>query len=176
MIKESLHSLISHSVGEDYELMIMDRIGVLAEINRGFRESRGDYIVFFSNDLILEGPWLDRLAIPNTITSFLETVSSFDSEHRWKELDASLLCVPRNIFEQIGEWDLAFEGGYGYADNDFLYRARALNIPLQAVPIKVRHLTSQTYEKYPELGKNEVGMGRNHDYLLKKHKLGPYRV
>lgn len=173
--KENLYRIVKNSRGQDYEIMVLDRPGVNKDLNRGFRESRGDYIVIFSNDIVLDDPnWLNVLAVPDTITSFKSTVSKWDNEMLRPELDASMSCYPRSVWNKVGEWDEDFDGGYGYADNDFFYRAWLAEVPLQEVSIKLTHLTSATYNAYNMKG--EAGIGFNHDLILKKHKLGNYKV
>lgn len=176
MIKNCLHSIVSHSIGHDYEIIVLDRKGLQKEINRGFKQARGQYVILTANDVMIENNWLDHFAVPGHITSFHASTSNWNPEKMTNELDFSCICFPKEVLEKVGEYDENFDGGYGYCDNDYLYRASMLGIPFLQVPVKVKHLMSKTFENYKDLGKDEKGMGKNHDYILRKHKLGNYRV
>lgn len=168
-IKTCLHSVVSNSTGHDYEIIVLDRKGVHEEINRGFRQARGEYLVILSNDVVIKNNWLDHLGVPDTITSWRASVASFDKKYPWNELDCSLVCIPRSVQEKVGFWDTNFAGGYGYDDNDYLYRASKLGIPMKQVPVEIEHKTSMTYNAYNL--RHQAGMDKNKAYLYKKHNL-----
>lgn len=167
IIKESLHSIISNSIGYDYELIILDRLHLRAEINRGFKVARGEYMIVISNDVIIKNKWLDFMAVPGTITSWRATKSSWIPDQLTDELDCSCFCVPKSVWEKVGDWDENFGDRYGYDDNDYLYRATKLDVPLLEVGVKLEHITSSTFNQYRPDKNSDMGI--NHDYILRKH-------
>lgn len=157
MTKESLYRIIKNSRGQDYELIILDRKGIETAQNRGLEIARGDYIVFFCNDIMLDDKeWLNKLGVPNTITSWRASVSHWG----FHELDFSLICLPRTVVEKVGSFDEAYMGSYGYSDNDYLMRAHLLGIPFQDVGIRATHLERQTFNQYPLSENNDTSINR----------------
>lgn len=165
MTKDSLYSIIQNSHGHDYEILILDRPGVLLEINRGFRQARGEYLIIFSNDVIIKNRWLDYIAVPDTITSWHASQNEFGHD----ELDCSCVCIPRTVQEKVGLWDENFAGSYGYDDCDYLYRARQLGIPLKEVPVQLTHQGGTTFATYG--GRTKEGVEWNRNYFIQKHNL-----
>ncbi len=156
MTRESLYRLVKNSRGQDYELIVLDRKGVETDQNRGLQTAHGNYIVFFCNDIMLDDKeWLNKLAVPDIITSWRKSVSHWGAE----EVDFSLVCIPRTVYEKVGELDTAYEGSYGYSDSDYLMRAKQLGIQLLETPIKAHHLERQTFNVYPQSNNND--MSRN---------------
>ncbi len=166
MVKNSIHSIICNSVGHDYELIILDRKGLNEEMNRGFLQARGDYIIMCANDVYLEdNKWLDKIAIPGTITGW----HSADGEFYKDAVDFSaLFCIPRDVREKVGLIDTNFTG-YGYNDDDYFFRAKKLGIPFIVTPIRLTHLQMQTFKAYNEDTASDLK--RNREYFLKKHNL-----
>lgn len=166
MTKDTLYRVVKNSRGQDYELIILDRKGIETDQNRGLAQARGEYIVFVCNDMVLDDPqWLQKLAVPDQITSWRSSVSHWG----FHEIDCSLFCIPRPVFEKVGYFDTAYQGNYGYSDNDYLMRAHRLGIPLVGVPIDARHLEMQTFKQYPLDGGNSTSV--NKEYFKKKFNL-----
>lgn len=163
MTKDSLYSVIRNSIDRDYEIIVLDRKGLYQEFNRGSKIARGEYYIFYANDVIMQDPnWLEKLCIPNTITGAWETIGPTGD----KEVDGSVFCVPRDIWDKVGDWDESFVG-YGWSDQDYLQRARDLSIPLAGGNIKMKHLENQTYKAYGLNIKEEVEANKERFY--KKH-------
>lgn len=166
MTKENLYAIVKNSRGQDYELIVLDRKGIETDLNRGLQTARGDYIVIFCNDIVLfDKEWLNKLAIPDTITSWKASVSHWG----FQEVDASLWCLPRSVIKRVGLFDTEYEGRYGYSDNDYLMRAHLLGIPFMEVPIRARHLERQTFNEYPLEDEND--MSKNKAIFNKKFGL-----
>lgn len=167
MAMKSLHSIVSNSVGHDYEIIPVDRKGLIKDINRAMSQARGEYIIVIANDCFIEDPeWLLKFPIPGTISGwhgsggeFYEGVVDF----------SAAFCMPRDVMEKIGPMDERFEG-YGYADDDYFYRAKQLGIPFQVVGVKLTHLCSQTFKAYEDKWPNMTGdLIRNRTLFIEKH-------
>lgn len=166
MTKDTLYRIIKNSRGQDYELIILDRKGVETDQNRGLQTARGDFIVFVCNDMVLNDPtWLQKLAVPGVITSWRSSVSHWG----FKEVDASLWCIPREVYEKVGLFDEQYMGSYGYSDNDYLMRAHLAGIELRGVDIQAEHLVRKTFSVYPLKGGNNTD--RNKAIFSKKFNL-----
>lgn len=165
MTKDSLMSIVTNSRGMEYELFIMDRPGLYAEMNRGARISNGEYIIHFFNDILLEDPeWLSKMAIPDTVTGAHDTIGPSGEP----EVDGSPLCIPRNVWDTVGDWDESFKG-YGWSDQDYLYRVRKEGFALKGAGLKRTHLENQTNLAYNL--RHDEDMERNKKYFLAKHGL-----
>lgn len=166
MTMRSLYSVVKNSRGKEYELLVLDQPGWIPSVNHACQNvARGDYFIIFSNDVILNDPdWLAKLCIPHTITGVQDTVGPDGKP----EVDGSILCIPRSVFEAVGLFDDQFVG-YGYSDNDYLTRARGLGIAIKGAGITSTHLEAQTYKAYDLLQQAEVE--RNRDYFRTKHGL-----
>lgn len=163
MTRDSLYSIVKNSKGRDYEIIVLDRKGLYEEFNRGATIGHGDYFIQFANDVILDDPdWLEKLCIPDTITGAWETVGPTGD----KEVDGSVFCIPRSVWNKIGDWDVNFKG-YGWADQDYLQRARDLGVSLAGTGIRMKHLENQTYKAYGTNIKEEVDA--NKEYFYSKH-------
>lgn len=159
MTRENLYRIVKNSRGQDYELLILDRKGIETDLNRGLEMARGDYIIIFCNDIVLDDKnWLNVLGVSNTITSWKSSISHWG----FKELDASLWCIPRSVIKKVGLFDIAYQGAYGYSDNDYLMRAHLLGIPFQDVGIRATHLERQTFNQYPLSGHNDTSKNRTY--------------
>lgn len=164
MAKECMHSIISNSTGEDYEIIVLDRPGIAGDFNRGFAQARGEYIVVVANDCIIQDPdWLKKFPIPGTITGWRESSGEFNKDI----VDFSAaFCIPREVWARIGDFDTGFEG-YGYEDDDFFYRAKQLGIPFQVVPVKLVHNESATFKAYNR--DMNADLIKNRAYFYQKH-------
>lgn len=163
--KGSLMSIIENSGGRDYDIRIMDHPGFIKEVNRGFNTSTSDYTILYSNDVFLRDPdWLEKMTIPDTVTGVVDTVGPTGEP----EVDGPILCIPKNVWNAVGDWDENFKG-YGWADQDYYYRVRKAGFSLRGADVKILHLESQTYNAYDL--RTQEDMEANKQYFLKKHNL-----
>lgn len=166
MTAENLYRVVKNSRGQDYEIIVLDRKGIETDQNRGLLQARGEFIIFVCNDMVLDDPeWLQKLTVPGVITSWRSSVSHWG----FKEVDASLWCIPREVYEKVGDFDTAYQGAYGYSDNDYLMRAHLAGVELRGVDVKAEHLIRKTFSVYPLEGGND--MSRNKEYFKKKFNL-----
>lgn len=166
MTDACLRSIEECSEGRDYELIVLrDHLGLFGAYNKLFSQAKGEYLVVVPNDtVIISGDWLERLAIPDTITSW--HVGTFLMTGH-KEPDGGVTCYPRNIADMVGPYDEQFDGGYGFGDNDWFHRADILGVKLQEVPVTLRHNGNTTYMTYWSDRKQEM---YNHCEKLFKKK------
>ncbi len=166
---ECLESIIKNSEGKDYEILMDNEPGgVFGAYNRLFKKARGEYFIVVPNDTVIYSPdWLEELAVPGFITSwhigtFLMTGNP--------EPDGGVTCYPRDIVEKIGYYDEQFDQGYGFGDNDYFHRATLLGINYKAVPVKIKHLGSETWKHYNSEKKMLLTV-KNQDLFKEKWKL-----
>lgn len=164
LAKESLHAIVSNSIGHGYEIIVLDREGIAEDFNRGLKQARGEYIVVVANDCIIQDRhWLDNLPVPNTITGWRASSGEFNKDI----VDFSAaFCMPKEVADKIGEFDTNFKG-YGYEDDDYFYRAKQLGIPFLVVPLKLVHHESSTFKAYDR--DMNADLIRNREYFYKKH-------
>lgn len=143
-----LNSIVENSRFADYELLIEDGYThkKVSYTNELWKRAKGDYLILVGNDVVIkDNLWLEKLAIPDAITSFKEHKAHFDRE---PYLDFAILCIPRYLLDKIGLLDEQFADGYGYDDNDWCHRARLLNVTQRVVQINAIHEENQTYSSY----------------------------
>ena len=146
MTKACIDSIERNS--KDYELLVLQGDGhrKVSYTNELWKQAIGEYLILVGNDVIIDDKnWLEKLAIPDTITSAWIHPNHFNHE---PFIDFALCCVPRNVLDKVGYLDEQFADGYGYDDNDWSHRARLLNIPQVAITVRATHVESGTYNVY----------------------------
>lgn len=141
---KSLQSVIEHSKDYDFELIHIKNVkGFVCAVNKGLQQATGEYIAVVANDVFIKDyEWLPKLAQYGLcgwrLTPFFLT----------GELRPDFACwgMPYSVFEQIGLMDERFAEGYGFDDDDYVYRARELDIPIIDSKIDLEHLECLTYK------------------------------
>lgn len=89
--------------------------------NRLASLATGDYIIFIGDNCVMEYGNLKDLCIYNSVTSpLLNNISS--------DFYGSIFCMPREIYKKIGLYDMAFNLGCHYEDDDLLFRLKQNDI------------------------------------------------
>lgn len=148
MTSRCVESVISNSKGKEYELFVdFDTGGVEKKVNRFYERARGEYLIFLNNDSVISDPeWLDKLCIPDTITSNKFVTFFLDG---LEEPEMGLCSIPKNVQERVGLFDERFNEGYGFSDNDYMRRARLARVPFEKVDIPgFTHEGSKTFSTY----------------------------
>ena len=108
-----LYKCINSLKGADEVLSLVTepstRLGFADSWNRLAGIATGDYLIFIGDSNVLIKGNLKDLCIPDTVT--FPIVNGFFS--------AVIFCMPRNIYEQIGLYDISFNNGVHYEDLDF---------------------------------------------------------
>lgn len=120
--------------------------GLFGAYNRLFTKATGDYCIVVPNDTIIQDPeWLQKLAVPNKVTSW--SIGTWHITGN-REPDGGVTCYPRDIFDKVGWYDEQFDAGYGCGDNDWFHRATLMGIEYEEVPVKLTHNGNTTYQTY----------------------------
>lgn len=126
ILKRCLDSL----VGADEILSLVTHdstpLGFADSWNRLATLSTGDYIVFIGDNNIMTLGNLKELCIPNTVTS--PSINGGSSEFQ-----GMVFCMPRNIYNQIGLYDMKFNYGCHWEDIDLWRRIKENNIELKVI-------------------------------------------
>lgn len=160
MFLELIDSIEENSKGKDYELIIRKNGRSYTEShNDALKSARGDFLIILNDDVLIQDPeWLEKMTIPNAITSW--RLGEFGLT---KEVMPDFACwgMSREVFEQIGLFDERFKDGFNFEDNDYAYRARELEVPFVGVGVKLTHYGDQTathysHDKWGKIYKNEA--------------------
>lgn len=167
MVTNLLRSIDTNSVGEDYEIILRKNGPSYVEShNDALKSARGDYLVILNDDVLIEDKqWLQKLTKPDTITSSGTGTFVLDNSPTW---NFDVWCMPRNIFKKIGYFDEAFKDGFNYEDNDYIFRAKELNIPFEKVELVYKHFGGETYTRYY---KDKELAEHNKQVFIKKWKM-----
>jgi len=101
-------------------------VGFSLSWNRLSLLATGDYIIFIGDNNIMTKGNLKDMCIPNTVTSAL-------SNNNDCGFNGTVFCLPRNIFETIGLYDLRFNDGSHWEDIDLWRRLKESNIPMETI-------------------------------------------
>jgi GT2 family glycosyltransferase len=150
------------------EFIVSDQPGGWAKaVNDGVKQSHGDYIYVINNDLMIEDPaWMDKMAAPNTVTAGSGSPFTLTGD---LDLELTLFCVPRNVWDAVGGMDGDYAEGLCYDDNQFLADVRAAGFKTAIIPIAHRHLQSKTLMAYNDPIEYERRFFLNRVLFKKKH-------
>lgn len=96
--------------------------------NRLATLARGDYLIFIGDNNSLTKGDLKDLCVPDTVTSPL-------INGRGQEFWGMVFCMPREVYEKIGLYDMVFNNGSHWEDTDLWRRIKRSGTPLISVPI-----------------------------------------
>lgn len=138
--KPELLKKLLDSVKDQYDELLISSTRIVPTIailmNELFKKSTGDYIILSGDDEYLVGGTLRLMPDPNAVTV---AVANDDL----KTLTFTLLCVPRWVYEKIGDFDEGY--GAGYEDDDFFARVHHAGIPVK--------MLSSVHVKHPQGGR-----------------------
>lgn len=95
--------------------------------NRLATLAKGDFLIFIGDNNTLTRGSLSQLCISGTVTSPL-------INEKGQEFWGMVFCMPRDIYESVGLYDMRFNNGSHWEDTDLLRRLKEKNIPLKSVP------------------------------------------
>lgn len=101
-------------------------LGFADSWNRIARLATGDYILFIGDNCVLDKGNLKDLCIENTVSS---PVLNFQTQNFW----GSVFCMPRNVYEQVGLYDMRYNEGSNYEDDDLRNRIEKIGYKLKSV-------------------------------------------
>lgn len=142
---ESYLSILDNSDGADMELIkVIDVKGFVNAVNGGLSKAKGDYLIVVANDIIIKDKnWLEKMAVDDALCGWRLTPFFITGEMR---PDFGCWSMSRKVFEKIGLMDKKFENGYGFDDDDYVFRAKELGIKLHDSKVKLTHLENMTYK------------------------------
>lgn len=103
-----------------------ENMGFVESWNAAVRMTRGDYIVCVGDNNFQTSGDLKDLCIPDTITS---------PTHNGvlKEFWAFVFCLPRTVYEKYGLYDMIYNEGIHYMDEDFYRRMQKEQVPMRGI-------------------------------------------
>lgn len=165
---ESLKSMVRHAGTDDYEVVFVCNIkGYAAAVNLGLHRAKGEFMFLMNDDVLVEEDgWLDKMAVPDTITSW-----RFNQFFMTGELlpDGAAYCIPRSVYDRLGGFDERYCQGYGFDETDYWFRAKQVGVPMLERPVTLRHLENKTYKAYHSEQKEQM-TERNHMLFVEKWK------
>ncbi len=155
------------SKGFECELLLADEKGVNKSINSTINKLSGEWIILMGNDVMINDPeWINKLCVPKQITGWKWTTFNLTQT---PELEFSLVGFSREVWNKVGDFDEFYDGGYGYDDNDWLYRARQIGIKQEiADHLDVNHLENMTHKTYRNISEFGIMNERNRSYFIEK--------
>src|SRR5689334_10883519 len=87
-------------------IVVNDGIGYSKAVNIGLRQASGNYLCVVNNDTVVQKGNLYYLANPFKVMTPMIVPSPRD------QLPRAFFCMPRWVYEEVGEFDERFEGGY----------------------------------------------------------------
>jgi GT2 family glycosyltransferase len=147
---------------EEVTLVRTERLCYAAAINRAAQEAQdADWLMILSNDVIVEGPFAQRVASLSKCVAGPQDYWIGD----WRFIVGWCVCVPRRVFDALQGWDEQFVVS-SWEDVDFSFRAQKMGLPLAVIDIPLRHLAARQRFSLPEFdGTHE----RNRVYFERKH-------
>ncbi len=130
---ECLRRCVQSFSGADEVLVIWnDRMGYAKPVNKGLALARGDFLIVMNDDLVWDGGSLERLCVPNVVTS--PRVNG-----KVQEFWGCAFCIPRSVYDRIGGLDERYRLAY-YEDDDYSFTLDAAGIAKTCVPsVDVQH-------------------------------------
>lgn len=128
--------------------------------NLGAKYARADVLVLLSNDVIIEGDFLENLitAVRSSKPDVLCSPRIIDWQAGWNQFlpdivipyaEGWLLAVKTKTFEKLGGFDARFSP-CDYEDMDLSYSAVKAGMKLKQVLVPVRHIGAATVGYSPE--------------------------
>lgn len=125
-----LHKCVSSLSGHNELLALVTDsktpLGFADSWNRVARLATGDYILFVGDNCVLDKGDLKDLCIENTVSS---PVLNFQTQNFW----GSVFCMPRNVYEQVGLYDMRYNEGSNYEDDDLRNRIEKIGYKFRCV-------------------------------------------
>lgn len=117
------------SLPEHYETIVVwhNEGGMAWAINQGVRCATGTHLLIMNDDVEWLSGDLNDLCFGGTSTSPSFRGRTYDL------LWGSCFCVPKAVWEKIGDMDERYDGGY-FVDDDIIKTLQFNNFPMQAVP------------------------------------------
>lgn len=155
-IEEKLSACVASLSGyNELILVVNDGIGYARAVNKGLRLAKGDHILVCNNDLVIEGD-IRELCSPDAVTSPLVNNTPQD-------FHGCCYCLPRWVYERVGELDEQFEVGY-FEDDDYRKRLEQAGISTRLVrTVKVTHAGGSTIKTFGEQKVFEANKKRFND-------------
>lgn len=114
-------------------IVVNEGWGYAKAVNQGLKIATGDYFCVVNNDTYIVAGTLQNMAKYHAVT-----VPQIFPTPR-DEMPRSFFCLPRWVYEKVGEFDERFEGGY-FEDDDYIQRLRNSGIPITtAMDVGVYH-------------------------------------
>lgn len=136
------------------------RLGYADSWNRLATLATGDFILFMGDNCRIESGNIKDLCVPNAVTSPLLNGVAQDF---W----GSVFCMPREVYNTIGLYDMDYNNGCHYEDEDLWKRLTKNKIQTMSINTVnvVKNLGGRTIDKIPG---NDHKKGINREVFNKK--------
>lgn len=143
MVLDLIKSVEMNSVGKDYEIILRKNGRSYTDShNDALKSATGDHIVVLNDDVLIQDPqWLEKLAIPDCISSWRLAEFGLTGE---AVPDFACWSMSREVFEKIGLLDETYRDGINFEDNDYAYRAKELGIGFHNSGVQLIHYGNQS--------------------------------
>lgn len=120
------------------------RLGYADSWNRLATLATGDFILFMGDNCRIESGNIKDLCVPNVVTSPLLNGKEQDF---W----GSVFCMPKEIYKKIGLYDMDYNEGCHYEDEDLRNRLSKNNITMMSINTVnvVKSLGGRTIDRIP---------------------------
>lgn len=142
-LDQALKTCVASLGADEVIVVVNDLTGFAKAVNQGLRLATGDYLCIVNNDTILKGDLKDLIDPAGA------TIPLVNGKHHF----GPFICLPRRVYEQVGELDERFETAY-FEDNDLLRRIVLAGIPIIKKEVEVFHHEGMTTNLLPN--RNEI--------------------
>lgn len=124
LLRKCIKSLAGHD-----ELIVFAHkgLGFCEAWNTAASFATGDYLVLIGDNTTLDKGTLKDLAIEDKVV--LPLVNG-----KQKEFNGVVICMPREIYEKHGLYDMVYNDGIHYMDDDLYLRLRSEGVPVITNP------------------------------------------
>lgn len=149
MMADLLDSIKATCSRSDIELIIVkDAKSYTDAVNEGLARATGDYLIVMNDDITCEEDnWLERFAIPDTVTTRYLRSDIFMGKP-FSIPDAAVFCIPRSVYELVGGIDPRYAKGANFEDTDYFLEMQQKGIQFMEVPVDVSHIGNVTTKLY----------------------------
>ena len=168
MSEKSKESILAHAKGSYEFIEVKDVKGFVHAVNQGLNQAKGKWLIVVANDVVIEDPdWLSKFKVENALIGWRFITFFLTGEER---PDFACWGLSKETFEKLGPMDVRFAEGYGFDDDDYVYRARDLGIKLHDAQVKLHHLECKTYNTVFKDLKQDM-TERNQRLFIEKWKI-----
>lgn len=144
-INETLQRCVDSIDFDELILVVNNKDGFAKSVNRGLKLAHGDHLLVLNNDTVLRKGKLKNLC--------KDYVTSPRINGKKQNFNGACFCLPRDVYEIIGDLDERFEIGF-YEDDDYLKRLEASDIEVGCISeVDLDHEGGATIKPFESISK-----------------------